>query len=156
MPHFSRLTDIVTCSLTEIINSAEDPAVTLQEVIAEMEEGLAACRRTVRTSQSNMSRLEREIAASTDLVASWTETAKQKLGDGDEQAARDALSRKVEQEHLIAGLLPEKEAAETTWQNMLRIQKALEAGALDFVRKPFNRMQILESVRKAYAYHPSE
>ncbi|HQU74821.1 MAG TPA: response regulator, partial [Calditrichia bacterium] len=36
------------------------------------------------------------------------------------------------------------------------IQKALEAGALDFVRKPFNRMQILESVRKAYAYHPSE
>ncbi|MCA9059123.1 MAG: PspA/IM30 family protein [Planctomycetaceae bacterium] len=127
MPHFSRLTDIVTCSLTEIINSAEDPAVTLQEVISEMEEGLAACRRTVSSSQSNVNRLTREIDQSTRLINEWVTVAREKLHAGDETAARDALSRKVEQEDLIAGLQPEKEAAESTWQNMLRIQKALEA-----------------------------
>ncbi|MFQ5584551.1 MAG: response regulator, partial [Calditrichia bacterium] len=34
------------------------------------------------------------------------------------------------------------------------INKALDAGALDFIRKPFNRQQILDEVKKVYAYHP--
>ena len=50
MPYFSRLTDIVTCSLTEIMESADDPAATLKEVIDEMAEGLAAARRTATHS----------------------------------------------------------------------------------------------------------
>lgn len=35
------------------------------------------------------------------------------------------------------------------------IQEALKSGALDFIRKPFNRQQILESVKKIYTYHPT-
>ena len=37
MPYFSRLTDIVTCNLTEILITAENPAVTLREILYEME-----------------------------------------------------------------------------------------------------------------------
>ena len=59
MPHFSRLTDIITCSLTEILAAAAEPAVTLQEIMEEMNEGLAACRRNVRTSIGNSERLKR-------------------------------------------------------------------------------------------------
>jgi len=35
------------------------------------------------------------------------------------------------------------------------IEKALKGGALQFVRKPFNRQQILEAVKKVYAFHPA-
>ena len=35
MPYFSRLTDIVTCSLTEILDSSDDPQTTLKEVLEE-------------------------------------------------------------------------------------------------------------------------
>ena len=35
------------------------------------------------------------------------------------------------------------------------VQEALDMGALAFIQKPFNRQQILESVRKIYAYHPT-
>ncbi len=35
------------------------------------------------------------------------------------------------------------------------IQEALNRGALEFIRKPFNRIQILECVKKIYAYHPT-
>lgn len=127
MPHFSRLTDIVTCSLTEILEVSEDPHTTLTEVIQEMEEGLASSRRVAKTSRANCDRLEKEIAQHSTQVDSWVEKAKSALAAGDETSARDALTRKVEVEDLIDGLRPELQAAESNFQNMLRIQKALEA-----------------------------
>lgn len=127
MPHFSRLTDIVTCSLTEILDDAEDPQLTLREVIVEMEEGLASARRVARTSATNRDRLQQEIEAHSAQMGDWVEQARTLLSAGDETGAREALTRKVEVEDLIDGLKPELEATESNYQNMLRIQKALEA-----------------------------
>ncbi len=135
MPYFSRLTDIVTCNLTEILSAAVDPAVTLREVIAEMHEGLAACRRSVKTSQENHDRLSREIALHREQAAGWVADARMALASGDEARARDCLTRKVELESLIAGLQPELEAANSTCRHMLRIQKALEARSADAARR---------------------
>lgn len=135
MPHFSRLTDIITCSLTEILRTAADPAVTLQEIIGEMTEGLEACRRNVRTSTSNSERLKREISEYEAQVVVWKDRAKQNLAGSNEDAARNALRRKVEMEDLIAGLRPELDAALATCQHMLRIQNALEARHAEALRK---------------------
>jgi len=135
MPHFSRLTDIVTCNLTEILNSSDDPATTLREVIAEMEEGLAACRRTVRVSEANHQRLCEEVNQHQRQIDEWLDIARRNLSDGDEIKARNALTRKVELEGLIAGILPEMEAADSLQKNMLRIQKALEARQSDATRR---------------------
>ena len=135
MPHFSRLTDIITCNLTEILNASADPPITLREIIDEMNEGLAACRRNVRTSTGNSTRLKREIAESEAQVLAWKGRAKGSLSEGDEDGARDALRRKAEIEDLVAGLRPEYEAATEATQHMLRIQKALESRQSEAVRK---------------------
>ena len=135
MPHFSRLTDIITCSLTEILNAAADPGVTLQEIIGEMNEGLAACRRNVQTSTDNGDRLKREIADYEAQIVVWKDRARQNLAEGDEDAARNSLRRKVEIVDLIAGLRPELEAAVSASQHMLRIQKALEARHSEALRR---------------------
>ncbi len=135
MPHFSRLTDIITCNLTEILIESADPGITLREIIDEMNEGLAACRRNVRTSTANSTRLKREIAESEAQVQEWIERAKDSLSADDEDGARDALRRKAEIEDLIAGLRPEFDAARETTQHMLRIQRALEARQSEAVRK---------------------
>ena len=127
MPHFSRLTDIVTCSLTEILDSSDDPQTTLQEVLEEMEEGLTSARRVAKTSGANRDRLQQEIESHSAQMNDWLNRAKESLEKGDEQAARDCLTRKVEIEDLIDGLKPEVDAAESNYQHMLRIQKALEA-----------------------------
>ena len=110
MPHFSRLTDIITCSLTEILEEAEDQQQTLREVLDEMEEGLASARRVARTSAANRDRLQKEIEAHTAQVGGWVEKAKSSLRAGDETGARMALTRKVEVEDLIEGLKPELDA----------------------------------------------
>lgn len=135
MPHFSRLTDIVTCSLTEILDESEDPQSTLQEVIEEMQEGLTSARRVARTSQTNRDSLQKEIAGHSTQVAEWVVKAKASLSSGNETAAREALTRKVEIEDLIDGLKPELEASESNYQNMLRIQKALEARHAEATRR---------------------
>ena len=100
-----------------------------------MREGLTACRRNVTTSTRNVDRLTKEIADYESQVTEWKEAAKGALGDGDEDAARESLRRKVEVEDLIAGLRPELEAANSASQNMLRIQKALEARFSEALRK---------------------
>jgi phage shock protein A len=135
MPHFSRLTDIITCSISEILNTSTDPTQTLREIIDEMNEGLTACRRNVKTSATNGDRLKREIADYESQITEWKDRAKQFLSEGDEDGARDALRRKVEVEDLIAGLRPELDAANSTCQHMLRIQKALEARQAEAIRK---------------------
>lgn len=135
MPHFSRLTDIITCSLTEIIDNADSPIETLREVIGEMTEGLAACRRTVRTSSANWKRLQSEIEQYQQQINAWMEKAREALAAGDEDAARSSVTRKQELDHLIQGLEPERRAAHETWQNMLRIQRALEARHAEAVRR---------------------
>ena len=35
-------------------------------------------------------------------------------------------------------------------------REAIKLGALEYIRKPFNRQQILDFVKKAYTYHPSD
>jgi phage shock protein A len=135
MPHFSRLTDIVTCSLTEILESADDPAATLREVIEEMEEGLLAARRSATAAAGNRDRLQEEINQHASQAEYWHNTAKASLKANDEAGARDALARKVEIEDLIDGLKPEVDAAQSTHQHMLRIQKALEARHSDAIRR---------------------
>jgi phage shock protein A len=135
MPHFSRLTDIITCCVTEIIDASENPEQTLREIIEEMNEGMAACRRNVKSSAANSERLKKEINSYEEQIVEWREQAKLALMDGDEDTARDALRRKVEVEDLIAGLRPELDAANATSQQMLRIQKALEARHAEATRK---------------------
>lgn len=135
MPHFSRLTDIVTCSLTEILSSAEDPQQTLQEVIDEMEEGLASARRVGKNFCATRDRLQKEVADHTLQKSEWLEKARTALSQGDETFAREALTRKVEIEDLIEGLNPELAAVESNYQNMLRIQKALEARYAEACRR---------------------
>ncbi|MCA9050473.1 MAG: PspA/IM30 family protein [Planctomycetaceae bacterium] len=135
MPYFSRLTDIVTCNLTEILSTAENPAVTLREILDEMEEGLSSARRVAKTSLTNRDRLQQEIDNHTQQIQHWLQEARTQLTAGNESVARDALMRKVEVEDLVDGLRPELEAASSTWKNMLRIQKALEARHAEAVRR---------------------
>lgn len=135
MSFFSRLTDIVTCNLTEILANESDPQAALQVIIDEMKEGLAGAERSMKTARGNEERLQTELSELANQVATWTERAKLALGKGNEAAARDALLRKSEVEDLIAGLKMEHaRAAETTVQLQTTV-RGLEARMADAQRK---------------------
>ncbi|QDT64954.1 PspA/IM30 family protein [Calycomorphotria hydatis] len=135
MPYFSRLTDIVTCNLSDLLKESEQPEDTLTEIIQEMESGLSGARRSVNTAAGNVQRLHGDIEEQKSQLGIWLDEAKRKLSSGDEDAARIALLRKQETEDVIAGLEQEHEAAQATHRHLETMLRALEGRLADARRK---------------------
>lgn len=135
MSYFSRLTDIVTCNLTQLLNEALDPKAAIAEIVTEMQEGLAGAQRSVNTATNSEQRLKREIDEHRQSVASWTNKAREQLAAGSEAEARQSLMRKREVEDLIAGLEQQHKAAIATRQHLATMQRALEARLAEALRK---------------------
>lgn len=127
MTYFSRLTDIVTCNLTKLLAEADDPAAALQEIIAEMDAGMAGARRSMQTAQGNEDRIRGEVEEHSRQITHWSEKAKEHLVAGAEDQARLALVRKREVEDLVAGLEQQLLAAEQTREHLATTFRALEA-----------------------------
>lgn len=135
MTYFSRLTDIVTCNLTDLLKQSGDPVATLDEIVLEMEEGLAGARRSVNTAANNAERLLGEIEAHRNQVTIWKESARQAVVGGHEDEARIALTRKQELEDVTAGLEQEYAAAVATRDHLETTHRALQARLADARRK---------------------
>ena len=127
MAYFSRLTDIVTCNLTKLLEEADDPQAALQEIIHEMESGLAGARRSMTTAETNEARIQTEVDEHAQQIAHWTEQARTEVAAGNEDRARLALVRKREADDLVASLKEELDAARETREHLTRTFRALEA-----------------------------
>jgi len=141
MSYFSRLTDIVTCKLSEILEHADDPQVAIERIISEMEEGLAGASRSVSSALASEERLRTELEEHRVQVGSWISRAKQELEAGSEDQARQALLRKREVEDVIAGLQQQHQAAIATRDHLSTTLRAIEARLIEARRK----LQQLES-----------
>ena len=141
MSYFSRLTDIVTCNLSDILAGESEPAPALREIITEMEEGLAGAKRSVATARASMQRIAEEIADHSSRAESCIRKAKQHLAAEDENQARVSLLRKQEIEDVIAGLEQQLKAARSTAEHLSTTQRALDARLAEARRK----LQRLES-----------
>ncbi|MFH5805713.1 PspA/IM30 family protein [Alienimonas sp. DA493] len=135
MPFFSRLTDIVTCSLSDLLADVDDPDAALAEIIAEMELGRAGAARSVATAADTAARLNREIAEQQAEADRWQAEAKKELAAGREAEARTALVRRREAADVIAGLRQELSSAEELHRHLQTTARALEARLNDAKRK---------------------
>ena len=135
MSYFSRLTDIVTCNLSKLLNEADDPRTAIADIVREMEEGLAGAQRSVATAASSEHRLSREIGEHRAAAVAWTEKARGQLAAHSETLARECLLRKREVEDLIAGLEQQHKAAVATKEHLATMQRALEARLAEAIRK---------------------
>jgi phage shock protein A len=135
MAFFSRLTDIVTCNLTEMLAQAADPRATLEQIIHEMEQGIAGAQRSMKTAADNETRLRREIDEQRRQVDYWIAQAREHVAANQEQLARIDLLRKHEVENLIAGLEMQHKAAAATREHLTTTFRALEARLADARRR---------------------
>ena len=135
MSYFSRLTDIVTCNLTELLAREAVPLDALRRIILEMEEGVSGARRSVATAAAAEARLAAEMNEHRTQIAYWTAKAREELGLGHEDQARFALLRKREIDDLIAGLQQQQAAATATREHLATTLRALEARLAETRRK---------------------
>ncbi len=127
MTYFSRLSDIVTCNLNDLLAKESDPRAAILSILREMEAGVAGANRSVATAISNEERIASEIDEHRRQILTWQEKAREELAAGREEAARRALMRKREVEDLIAGLEQQHSAAVSTREQMETTRRALEA-----------------------------
>ncbi|MBS0265390.1 MAG: PspA/IM30 family protein [Planctomycetes bacterium] len=127
MSFFSRLSDIVSCKLDELVAHQADPASAMARIISEIEEGLAGARRSVAAAGNSEERLQSERAERQKQAAWWANQARQELAADHEDDARQALMRKKETEDLVAGIEQQIAAASSTRAHLTTTMRAIEA-----------------------------
>ena len=135
MPYFSRLTEIVTCNLTALLDGAVDREATLEEIIGEMQEGITGAQRSVRTAGNKVAEIECQLSEQLIQGAECMSRARQAIDNDRDDLARQALSQKKEVENLIAGLEQQLHAAVSTRDHLKTTLHALEARLADAQRR---------------------
>lgn len=127
MSFFSRLSDIISCKLDDLLANAEEPATAIDGIIAEIEEGRAGASRSVQSATSAEQRLRTELVERQGQAVFWGTKAREELSAGREDGARQSLLRKRETEDLVAGLEQQLAAAASTREHLSTTLRAIEA-----------------------------
>lgn len=135
MTYFSRLTDIVTCHLSSILADARDPQAALEQILYEMDQGLAGAKRSVATAARNLEQIRQNRAEQQKMADHWFEQSKQAVLEQDDQKAKQMLFRRKESEALLAGLDQQLQSAVATHEHLLTMSRALEARKNEALRK---------------------
>ncbi|MBM4077659.1 MAG: hypothetical protein FJ267_18685 [Planctomycetes bacterium] len=155
MSYFSRLTDIVSCNLTQLLNEATDPRLAIVEIIREMEEGLAGAERSVATATNSEQRLHQELDEHRTAAEGWKAKAVEFLKSQSESEARECLVRKQEIEDVVAGIEQQHKAAIATREHMATIHRALQA-RLSEARRKQDSLNVAENLPASSATGHSE
>ena len=127
MSFFSRTSDIISRNLSDLLANEPDKVRAIQQIVLEMEQGLAGVRRSAQTAEGNQQRIAGELIEHRGQVTFWASRAREELSAGREDEARAALLRKKELEDLIGGLQQEHTVAKATRDQLQTTLRAVEA-----------------------------
>ncbi len=91
---FDRTFRALRANLNVLVNQAEDPEKILEQALMEMESNLLQLRQAVAQAIATQKRTERQTAQAKTTAQEWYNRAELALQKGDEEAARQALTRR--------------------------------------------------------------
>ena len=91
---FDRVSRVVRSNLNAMVSSAEDPEKILEQTVMDMQEDLVQLRQAVAQSIASQKRLEQQHSQAQTQASEWYRRAQLALQKGDENLAREALTRK--------------------------------------------------------------
>lgn len=139
MSFFSRLSDIITSNLNTLLEKAENPQATLQQVIAEMESGVESARRTAAAAMANAKRIKGELDQYCEKIRFWDAKAREAVALGRDDLARRALGRRRELADLATALEQQYDSAQSTVNQLKTTLRAVEARLAEALRRQLER-----------------
>lgn len=91
---FDRVSRVVRANLNSMVSSAEDPEKILDQAIIDMQEDLVQMRQAVASAIASQKRVEQQYNKNQSEANTWHQRAQLALQKGDENLAREALTRK--------------------------------------------------------------
>jgi phage shock protein A len=95
---FSRLGTLIKSNINDLITKAEDPEKMLNQVLLEMQQQLVEAKKAVAVAIADEKKLQKQYNAELDKAKEWERKAMVAVRAGDDNLARQALSRKQEHE----------------------------------------------------------
>ena len=89
-----RLSRLVRANLNAFVSDAEDPIKILDQSVADMQEDLVKLRQAVAIAIASQKRLENQANQAREQIQNWFSRAELALKKGEDDLAREALSRK--------------------------------------------------------------
>lgn len=91
---FDRISRVVRANMNDMVSKAEDPEKILEQALMDMQEDLIQLRQAVATAIAGQKRIEQQMNQAQTQATSWQQRAQLALQKGQEDLARQALSRK--------------------------------------------------------------
>ena len=89
-----RLSRLIRANLNAFVSDAEDPIKILDQSVADMQEDLVKLRQAVAIAIASQKRLENQANQAKEQIQNWFSRAELALKKGEDDLAREALSRK--------------------------------------------------------------
>ncbi|HET6610619.1 MAG TPA: PspA/IM30 family protein [Kofleriaceae bacterium] len=99
---FARIGTLIKSNLNDLISRAEDPEKMLNQVLVEMQQQLVDAKKSVAVAIADEKKLQKQYNAELDKSKEWERKAMVAVRAGDDNLARQALTRKQEHEQISA------------------------------------------------------
>src|SRR3954471_364620 len=93
-----RLSTMIKSNVNDLIDSMQDPAKEIDQMVRDMEDSAREARSEVATCMAEEKRLSKRIETLAAEAKSWEDKAAMAVRAGDDALAREALARKIEKE----------------------------------------------------------
>lgn len=134
MTYYSRLSDIVSYRIEDLLAESPDRRGAIARIVSEIRDGLTGAQRSVAGAQKSVDRLLGELAERQGQSEALNAEARQQLVSGHESAARQTLLRRRECLDLLAGIEQQLVAARSTHEHLQTILRAVEVRLAEALR----------------------
>ncbi|PSB06036.1 hypothetical protein C7B61_13650 [filamentous cyanobacterium CCP1] len=145
---FDRVSRVVRSNLNAAVSAAEDPEKVLEQAIIDMQEDLVQLRQAVATAIASQKRVQQQYMQAQSESESWQRRAQLALQKGDENLAREALSRKKTQAETAVALKTQLDQQSSTVDTLKRNLIALE-GKISEAKTKKNMLKARAQAAKA-------
>lgn len=122
-----RIGRVIRANLTGLVNQAEDPEKVLHQAVEEMQGHLIQLRQSVAQAIATQKRTERQCAQARTTAQEWYNRAELALQKGDEELARQALTRRATFLESVQMIEPQLEQQAEVVARLKHNMRALEA-----------------------------
>ncbi len=124
---FSRISDIISANLNDMVEGFEDPEKMLRQAVREMQDTIDQATRSTAKNMASAKMVQKELEKNRTESNVWTSRAEKAVADGNDDLARKAIARKQEHEKLVAALEDQLATSQQTTQKLRRQLEAMRA-----------------------------
>lgn len=129
MGFFDRILRVIRANLNSLVSQVEDPEKILEQAVLDMQEELIQLRQAVAQAIATQKRTERQCSQAQTTADEWYRRAQLALQKGDENLAREALTRRKSYqetaEAMQAQIQQQSSVVVQLKQNMMKLESKI-------------------------------